>query len=115
MREYTAKWYNRNPPAKLWHAAKERAAEKSIEFSISVADIVIPKACPLLDIPLYVGKGRVGPNSPTVDRIVNECGYVPGNVWVISNAANTCKGQLKAEQILHIGVRLRLRENALAV
>jgi hypothetical protein len=115
MREYTSKWYNKNPSAKLWHGAKDRAAQKNVPFSISVGDVVIPETCPLLGISLFTGKGRVGPNSPTLDRIVNELGYVPGNVWVISNAANTCKGQLKAEQILHLGVRLRLRENAIVL
>lgn len=115
MRKYTSNWYSRNPQAKLWHAAKDRASEKNLEFSIRVEDIVIPDVCPLLEIPLYVGKGKVGPNSPTVDRIINETGYVPGNVWVISNAANTCKGQLRAAELLRIGVRLQLRENSVVL
>lgn len=115
MRNHTANWYLRNPEAKLWHAAKDRAAEKSLEFSIAVEDIKIPDTCPLLDIPLRRGIGRPTANSPTLDRISNDKGYVPGNVWVISNAANTCKGPLDASHILQIGVRLRLMENSIVL
>lgn len=115
MREHTANWYKRNPEAKLWHAAKQRAAAKDIAFSIAVTDITIPERCPLLDVPLKSGTGKVTPNSPSLDRISNDAGYIPGNVWVISNAANTCKGALNAVAILQLGVRLRLRENALVL
>lgn len=115
MREYTAAWYVKNPEAKLWHGAKDRAAEKDLEFSVSVSDISIPEVCPLLGIPLRRGEGRVSPNSPTLDRISNDKGYIPGNVWVISNAANTCKSGLDAERILQIGVRLRLKENSIVL
>lgn len=115
MRKRAVSWRAKNPEAKLWHAAKERAAEKDLEFSIEISDIVIPESCPLLDIPLKNGVGRVTPNSPSLDRISNSRGYVPGNVWVVSNAANTCKGALDAAAILQIGVRLRLRENALVL
>jgi hypothetical protein len=115
MREHTANWYRQNPEKKLWHGAKQRAAEKDIPFSITVEDIVITDRCPLLDIPLEVGVGKAIPNSPTLDRISNARGYVPGNVWVISNAANTCKGAHDAATILQLGVRLRLKENALVL
>lgn len=114
-RRHSAARRLRMPEEKLWRGAKDRAAEKGLPFSISVSDIVIPSTCPLLEIPLRVGSGRVTPNSPTVDRISNDRGYVPGNVWVVSNAANTCKGALNASTILHLGVRLRLMENSIVL
>jgi hypothetical protein len=114
-RESAAEWRKKNPEAKLWHAAKDRAAEKDIPFSIAVEDVKIPFLCPLLEIPIFRSAGKVGPSSPTLDRISNDAGYVPGNVWVISHAANTCKGALDAATILQLGVRLRLKENALVL
>lgn len=110
MRQSMTKRWRENPEEKLWRGAKSRAAAKGIPFSIAVNDIVIPKECPLLEIPLRVGIGKMSANSPTLDRISNDLGYVPGNVWVISGAANTCKGPLDAATILQLGVRLRLRE-----
>lgn len=71
--------------------AKRRAAEQGVCFSITVDDIQIPKECPVLKIPIYSGDGVSIDNSPTLDRIVPEVGYVPGNVIVISNRANTIK------------------------
>lgn len=110
-----AQRWKKNPTEKLWRAAKQRAAEKGLDFTIAVSDVTIPARCPLLDIELHPGVGIVSPNSPTLDRISNAHGYVPGNVWVISNAANTCKGPLNAATILQIGVRLRLTENAVGL
>lgn len=75
----------------LYRWAKRRAAEQRVCFSITVDDIQIPKKCPVLKIPIYSGDGVSIDNSPTLDRIVPEVGYVPGNVIVISNRANQIK------------------------
>jgi hypothetical protein len=75
----------------LYWVAKNRAKNKGIEFSISIEDIVIPAKCPVLDIPLYASRGKAGPNSPSLDRIDNTRGYIPGNVCVISYRANLLK------------------------
>lgn len=115
MREHAAKRNLERPAEKLWRGAKERAANKNLVFTISVSDTVIPDACPLLGIPLRVGKGRTCAGSPTLDRILNDRGYVSGNVWVISNAANTCKSNLSAEDILLLGARLLAKEKSLVL
>ena len=77
----------------MWSRAKYRAAHKGREFTITKEDIVIPERCPLLGIPLvcHRGKGSQQGNSPSLDRIDPTKGYIKGNVWVISNRANTLK------------------------
>lgn len=37
-------------------------------------------------------------NSPSIDRIQNDLGYVPGNIGVISMLANRIKSSLTLEQ-----------------
>ena len=76
--------------------AKTRAKAKGLEFNLEVSDIVIPQKCPILGIPIINSIGmnkRAGPvsNSPSLDRINNDKGYIKGNVMVISHKANTMK------------------------
>ncbi len=73
--------------------AKQRARKKGIECTITYAYVesIWTDTCPILDIPLYCGKGEIIDNSPSLDRIDPNKGYVPGNVQVISNRANMIK------------------------
>jgi hypothetical protein len=92
--------YRRDHPALyMWVKAKERAGRKNITFTIEAADIVIPERCPLLGIPLSMGKGRVHHGSPTIDRKIPSLGYVKGNVWVISHHANAVKNDATLEEL----------------
>lgn len=84
-------WEARNPEYILWNAARQRAKRDGLRFSIERSDVVIPETCPLLAIPIKRGGGRLNPTSPSLDRINNDLGYVPGNVWVISWHANRIK------------------------
>ena len=76
---------------RMWVKAKSRAIEKSLPFEISYMDIEIPKYCPILGIPLYRGDIQEKNNSPSLDRLIPELGYVKGNINVVSNRANTLK------------------------
>jgi len=76
---------------RMWTKAKSRAVEKSLPFDISHTDIEIPKHCPILGIPLYKGDTQEKDNSPSLDRLIPELGYVKGNINVVSNRANTLK------------------------
>lgn len=96
--EYNAIWYYRNTKSRMLHAAKMRAREHCIPFSLMIADIPdIPNKCPVLGIPLATkpyARGEVKRHrdeSPSLDRIVNIRGYVKGNVRVISQRANRLK------------------------
>lgn len=71
--------------------AKGRAIKFGLPFSLSVEDIQVPEFCPVLGIRLVRGKGKPHDNSPSLDRIVPNKGYVRGNVIVISRRANQIK------------------------
>ncbi len=80
--------------------AKVRARAQNVPFSITEADVMIPSHCPYLGIELKVGEGKFSPNSPSLDKIIPELGYVPGNVRVISFMANAMKQNATPEQLL---------------
>jgi hypothetical protein len=93
--------------ATMCDRSKSRAKRRGFEHSITIHDIHIPEFCPLLGIPLFPGtNGKVGPNSPTLDRIDSSKGYTPDNVWVISYKANTIKSNATPEELLTIATRL---------
>jgi hypothetical protein len=71
--------------------ARGRAELKGVAFQLTVEDVKIPEFCPVLGIPLRHGVGKPCDNSPTIDRIVPEVGYVPGNILIISYRANRIK------------------------
>lgn len=87
---------------RMLNRAKERAKKQNVPFSITEKDIVIPKYCPIFGIKLEHHRGKPGAykSSPSLDRIVPELGYVPGNVWVISQIANQCKGMATPEEMI---------------
>jgi hypothetical protein len=74
----------------MWSRAKYRAKQKGLEFNITKEDIVIPDTCPLLGIPMQ---------SASLDRIDPSKGYIKGNVWVISNRANTLKNDATLSEL----------------
>lgn len=85
------------PEYYLWSKAKRRASKSGMEFTIELADIVIPKLCPVLGIPIGVLKGA------SLDRIDNGFGYIKGNVMVISRRANTIKSDASLHELVMMG------------
>jgi len=81
----------RNPEKWLVILARRRAREKGLPFSLKATDVVIPKFCPALGIPLKLADGCPNDNSPSLDRIIPDLGYVPENVIVVSRKANAMK------------------------
>ena len=103
--ERSRKYKEKNPGNVLLNAARRRARDKKLEFDIEISDINIPTMCPILDIPIhrvYTEGKKAGPtpNSPSLDRIDNNKGYVKGNVQVISHLANTMKASATEEQLI---------------
>ena len=88
----------------LVRQARRRAVTRDIPFDLHVEDFDVPDFCPVLGIPLYraVGCKAQGANSPTLDRIVPELGYVRGNVRVISARANQIKSDATPEELLRV-------------
>jgi hypothetical protein len=88
------------PHLSLMASAKHRAKLLSLPFELKTGDFVVPNFCPVLGIPLAANRGRgISKNSPTLDRIIPELGYVPGNVVVISAKANVMKNDGTPEQL----------------
>lgn len=83
----------------MYHTAKLRAKRSGIPFSIKYTDIVIPATCPILGIPLFPNAHQCGPNSPSLDRIRSDEGYVQGNVQVVSHRANTLKNSASCAEL----------------
>lgn len=71
--------------------ARRRAKLNNLEFSITKEDIIIPKYCHLLEIPIFLGTKKNYKSSPSIDRIDPLKGYTKDNIRVISMLANTMK------------------------
>lgn len=95
--------YKRLKPEKylLWNI-RLRAKKNNIPFNLTENDLIVPKNCPVLGIPLFVSNERknsiISDNSPTVDRINPKLGYIKSNIAVISWRANRLKGTGTAEE-----------------
>lgn len=87
------RWRQSNPERSLWHGAKSRACRRGREFTITPEDITIPEVCPVFGTPMV---------SPSLDRIKNDKGYVPGNIAVISERANRLKSDATIEELEQI-------------
>ena len=92
--------------------AKSRAKTYGIKFEITLEYVtaVYPKddLCPVFRIPLeWGGEGDERNNSPSLDRIVPELGYVEGNVVWISNRANILKRDATWEELQRVAEWLK--------
>jgi hypothetical protein len=93
---------------RIWHTARARARREGVEFSIDASDVVIPETCPVFGTPFDMRDNvdMRGPryDVPSLDRIDPSKGYVPGNVWVISFAANRIKCDSTPEELLMVAI-----------
>lgn len=90
---------HKNPERYLIVSAKARAKRRGMPFELTIADITIPDVCPVLGIPIALSRG-LSAGSPSIDRINNALGYVPGNVRVISHRANALKRDMTYAEAL---------------
>jgi len=88
-----------NPKTYILNNARRRAKDRGVPFSLTKADIEVPEICPVLGIPLHLGKEHSQPYSPSIDSIIPELGYVPGNVAIMSHKANTIKSNATVEEL----------------
>lgn len=83
----------------LVRLARYRAKRDGLPFDLRTGDISVPSLCPVLGIPLVPCRGRPGPQSPSLDRVIPDLGYVRGNVTVISMRANALKNNATPEEL----------------
>lgn len=87
--------------------AKSRATKAGVPFNLTPEDITIPHRCPVLGIPLIVGGDKPTDNSPSLDRVMPNMGYVRGNVLVISNRANRIKNNATITELEKVAAFFR--------
>lgn len=111
--EYAQSKYYKDLIRSMFLNAKGRAKKQGIPFAISKDDIKIPDVCPVLGIPLLwgVGQGRMSDSSPSLDKIIPELGYVPGNICVISWRANRLKNDATLAELEAVCSYLRKATN----
>lgn len=106
---YNIKYRKQNAIETMLNTARQRAKKMGIEFSITWRDLPrhMPTVCSWLGIPMQLSSRRFDDNSPSLDRIDNRYGYVPGNVIIISLRANRIKTDATAEEVLKVGRAMR--------
>ncbi len=109
MRAYQKTWREKHLEYSLFRYAKYRAQKFGIKFSLEIEDIVIPDTCPVFGFKLEAADRHMRYNSPTLDKIIPEKGYTKGNVWVISNKANTMKNNASLEELKMLTSKLEER------
>jgi len=85
------------------YVAANKCRDNGIPFEVTVEDLMpVPLTCPVLGIKLdWYKDGRGGADeSPSIDRLEPDVGYVPGNVSVISQRANRIKNDSDLSELL---------------
>lgn len=80
----------------VFSKARKRAEARGLDFTIDRLDYPVPERCPVLGLPLDWSDWN---HTPTLDRVDNSLGYIPGNVVVISMRANALKGDASLEEL----------------
>src|ERR1039458_6936982 len=87
------KWRVNHPVEYMLGSAKASARVRELDFAITMADLLpVPERCPVYGVVLEYGK--LGPRNnatASIDRTNSSKGYIPGNVKIISWAANRHK------------------------
>lgn len=90
----------RNYAKYMLDCVKANARKTGREVTITVDDIIIPDVCPVLGITLdrFCARGARDA-APSIDRIDNSKGYIPGNIIVVSMRANQIKGTATVDEL----------------
>ena len=107
FQEYRKGYASKNSDRFMLNRAKSRSIKRGVPFSVLLHEIEIPLVCPVLGIVLERGKERHTDNSPSLDRIFPDRGYVPGNIAVISQRANRIKNNGTANEHRKIAAWMR--------
>lgn len=96
----TRRWRQNNPIKGMLDGARRRATKDGVPFNLTSENVIIPAVCPVLGIPLVKGENRGGNyNSPSLDRVIPDLGYVKENVTVISMKANRMKNDATPDEL----------------
>jgi hypothetical protein len=86
----------------LYASARDRATKKNWDFDLVESDVVVPKVCPALGVPLrqdgkHARYSREA-DAPSIDRLDSSKGYTRDNIRVVSYRANVLKGDGTARE-----------------
>jgi hypothetical protein len=107
-KKYQKQRYKNDPRNRMVIQARARAKRSKVPFDITPDDIFIPERCPVLDIPLSCNNTIMKNNSPSLDRIIPEKGYVKNNIAVISMKANRIKADATFKEIEAVAAWLKV-------
>jgi hypothetical protein len=102
---YNFRYRKNKPQTYILYRARQSAKIRGLECTLTVDDIPpIPEFCPVfpwIRLQYRVGEGMNGRDeSPSLDRIENDRGYVAGNVRIISDRANRLKSNATYGEIV---------------
>lgn len=109
--EYWRQYTRENFEARLLAAVKHRAKKKGLEFNLTIDDIVIPNFCPKTGIPLLIHNNSENSkqkyiDTPSVDRINPNLGYVKDNIQIVCYWYNIAKLTFSDEEMLNMCKRV---------
>jgi short subunit dehydrogenase-like uncharacterized protein len=100
-----------NPKKRIFYSKRGAAKTRGVPFSLEFSDISWPDYCPALgtklDYSLGIGHTKDPRITPSFDRLDNSLGYEPGNVVIISKAANSIKSSFTATDVQLVADWLR--------
>lgn len=104
-REASRRWKAANLARKLLHQCKASAKYRGHECLITeelLAELLHSMECSATGLPLtleWKGPSGTNPWAPSVDRLNNSLGYVPGNVRIVCWAFNNMRGDFSDEVV----------------
>ena len=105
-RRNTHRWRKERPANVILNNCRKNARKRGQECTITAEEIVAllePMICSVTGLPLYWdygGSERTNPWAPSLDRIDNTVGYVPGNVRAVCWAFNQMRGEFPDEVVM---------------
>jgi len=94
--------YDKKLARSLLKSVRSRSVRKKILFDLKIEDIIIPEFCPIFKIKLIKNNSSLSSNSPSIDRINPELGYIKSNICVVSNRVNLIKKDATLEELKQI-------------
>lgn len=87
-----------------FQAARGRAKKTDLPYDQDPSGLVLPDVCPVLGISLKYSERRGAPaaDSPSLDRVIPQRGYVISNLRVISWRANVLKRDASIDEIRRV-------------
>lgn len=113
----TRRWQEANPARTLFNQCKCNARQRKLPFELTlqmVEEFLVGMTCSATGLPLTFDRGEGGryarrPWFPSLDRLDNSKGYIPGNVRVVCSLYNFMRSNHSDEDVLAVARALVAR------